>query len=425
MEQQDTYRGPDHDTEPETYSLASESAASGGEWPPNAAAQSNVFDGPPFLASTVSPPTAPPLRGRFLPFLFLMGIFLLVFSLIPPVAEQIAYSLNRGAERAKAKVARELLNDLPEVEQRIPWVAKAVLPSVVGIQTLSATRQRRGMGMDVGSGVIVDETGYILTNNHVVQNAQFVTIRLNDGRTIQEVEIVGRDAATDLAVLRVNNEDLQAIQWGDSRKIEVGEQVIAIGNPYELGQTVTSGIISATERFNSRPNSPRAQGFLQTDAAINPGNSGGPLVNMQGELIGINTMIFSETGGSLGIGFAIPSFQAKTVYEEIIKHGEFKHGWLGIAMDSMRLQQARRLDLPEPKGVVVLELLPDSPASESGMKAGDVIVKWGETEVQDPEHLSHLIILGKPGQMEKVEVLRDGEPLMLDVTLGTWPEMLE
>ena len=185
---------------------------------------------------------------------------------------------------------------------------------------------------------------------------------------------------------------------------------------------MTSGIISATERFNPIPsNTVRVQEFLQTDAAINPGNSGGALVNMKGELIGINTAILSETGGNLGIGFAIPSLLARRVYEEIRQHGEMKHGWLGIYMEPTTPQYAETMKLDRPKGVVVARFLNPSPAQDAGLKVGDVIVKW----VRDPLHLSHLIILAKPGSTEPVEIVRKGEPQTIDVTLGTRPVELQ
>lgn len=267
---------------------------------------------------------------RGVPLLLVLLVLVAATWFLPPVIEQAAYSWNRGIERAKADVARKLLAELPQPEQRIAWVAKAVAPSVVGIYTVAPAPARNSKVMDVGSGVVVDNTGYVLTNYHVIANAEQIQVRFNDGRTV-EATIIGQDRTTDLAVLKIEAERLQNIIWGDSTKVEVGDMVVAIGSPYNLQATVTSGIISATERYNSVPDRrgklSQPQMYLQTDAAINPGNSGGALVNVNGELIGINTMIFSETGGNLGIGFAIPSLMAKTVYEEIVKNGTMKHGW--------------------------------------------------------------------------------------------------
>ncbi|MDR2706556.1 MAG: trypsin-like peptidase domain-containing protein [Planctomycetaceae bacterium] len=368
----------------------------------------------PFDAESLDqqPPTR--LRRR-IPVLFFVLVFLAGVLTIPWLAEQVAYSLNRGAERAKADVARKLLAELPAPEQRIPWVAKVVAPCVVGIRTL-APLGYDGIGMDVGSGVIVDAQGYILTNQHVVANARTIMVRLNDGRVI-EAQTIGRDLATDLAVLKIKETNLDAITWGDSRQIEVGDQVVAIGNPYDLEQTVTSGIISATERYNPIPSRQRwVQEFLQTDAAINPGNSGGALVNLKGELIGINTAIFSETGGNLGIGFAIPSTLAKKVYEEILKYGEMKHGWLGLYMGPAPNRQAEN-----PRGVVVTGFLPNSPARDAGIKIGDIILRWNETEINDPLQLSHLVVLSRPGDSATVEILRKEKVIKIEITLGIRP----
>ncbi|MDR0338242.1 MAG: trypsin-like peptidase domain-containing protein [Planctomycetaceae bacterium] len=363
------------------------------------------------------PPASPssiPYRRR-ISFLSLGLIFLVGVLIIPWLAEETVYSLNRGAERAKAEIARQLLAELPEPERRIPWVAKVVAPCVVGIRTL-ATIGEDGIGMDVGSGVIVDSQGYILTNQHVVANARAIMVRLNDGRVI-EAKPIGQDQATDLAILKVRETNLDAITWGDSRQIEVGDQVVAIGNPYNLEQTVTSGIISATERYNPIPSRRWIhQAFLQTDAAINPGNSGGALVNLKGELIGINTAIFSETGGNMGIGFAIPSFLAKKVYEEILKYGEMKHGWLGLYMAPSPNLQAN-----SPRGVTVTGFLPQSPARDAGLRIGDIILRWNETDINDPLQLSHLVVLSRPGEKATVEIVRNDKTIKIDIILGVRP----
>jgi serine protease Do len=368
------------------------------------------------------------------PLLLVLLILVTATWFLPPMIEQTAYSWNRGIERAKADVARKLLADLPQPERRIAWVAKAVTPSVVGIYTVSpaphpargrfGNSDRNSMVMDVGSGVVVDNTGYVLTNYHVVANAEHIQVRFNDGRTVNAT-IIGQDKITDLAVLKIEAEKLQSVVWGDSTKVEVGDQVVAIGSPYNLQATVTSGIISATERYNpvsdQRGNVAQVQEYLQTDVAINPGNSGGALVNMSGELIGINTMIYSETGGNLGIGFAIPSLMAKTVYEEIVKNGAMKHGWLGIYMEPVKKFDQDKMHQDTPHGVVVAEFLPNSPAKESGLELGDVIVRWGETTVNDPLHLSHIIVLSRPGTTENVEIFRNGKKMTIEITLGMRP----
>ncbi|GHT17183.1 hypothetical protein FACS1894189_2590 [Planctomycetales bacterium] len=354
----------------------------------------------------------------------MLGLFILICAwILPWTAEQVAYGLNRGIERAKAEVAKKLLAELPDAQQRISWVAKAVAPSVVGIHSIAQVKDRTGI--DVGSGVIVDSKGYILTNYHVVAGAMAIHVRLNDGREV-EAFIVGQDRTTDLAVLQTNEDKLESITWGDSSQIAVGDQVVAIGNPYNLGQTVTSGIISATERYNPLPPqrgqfTTRTQEFLQTDAAINPGNSGGALVDLKGELIGINTAVFSEGGGNRGIGFAIPSLMAKKVYEEIVQYGEMKHGWLGISMNPVTAYDAEQMKQSKPKGVVVSRFMPQSPAKDAGIELGDILLRWGETEISDPRQFSHLIVISKPGTKETVEVFRNGKTVQLEVTLGTRP----
>ena len=380
----------------------------------------------------------PSLLKRLVFILIFILIIFAMLALIPRLAQEIAYAWNLGVERAKAEVARKFIADNPLAitEQRIAWVAKAVAPCVVGIYTITPRPPEehygpRGRGGSdsleggVGSGVIVDAQGYIVTNYHVIENAHLILVRLSDGREI-EAEVVGRDRTVDLAVLRIDMDNLEAISWGDSRQVVVGEQVVAIGSPYNLPQTVTSGIISATERYNTSMPMPGArrgrsgspQEFLQTDAAINPGNSGGALVDMNGKLIGICTAMFSGSGGNSGIGFAIPSFIVKRIYEEIISHGTVKHGWLGVNLDYVSPLNTQRMNLKKPAGAVVVDVRSKSPAEEAGLQKGDIVLRWGETEISDPLHLSHVVLLSTPGTKETVEIFRKGEFLKLDVTVG-------
>ena len=365
----------------------------------------------------------------------------------PQIAKQIAYSWNIGVERAKAEVARQFLDDHPlsATEQRTAWVAKAVSPSVVSIHTMvtrpldeySGMRGGRGeaeqTGFDIGSGIIVDAQGYLLTNHHVIEGAQDIRVQLGDGRTVS-AEIIGSDRAFDLAVLRIEADDLQAIDWGDSRQVTVGEQVLTIGSPYGLQQTITSGVISATDRYKvaRTMRGPRREpgsfphALLQTDAAINPGNSGGALVDMNGKLIGICTEILStENGGNSGIGFAIPSFMAKRIYEEIVSHNEVRRGWIGVQPDDTIWYDAQQMDQERPRGAIIMGFPPRSPARAAGLRRWDIILRWGETEINSSLHLIHLVTLTKPGTKETVEVFRNnaqgGEILTFEITVGSRP----
>jgi S1-C subfamily serine protease len=381
-------------------------------------------------------------------FAFIVGFVLFVavtVSYTPQIAKQIAYSWNIGVEQAKADVARKFLAENPLSEQRISWVAKAVSPGVVGIQVITSSppEEFRGRpvrpGMletEIGSGVIVDAQegkGYVLTNYHVIEHAHIIRVRLSDGREV-DAEVIGGDRLVDFAVLRIDAEDLEAIEWGDSQQVAVGEQVLAIGSPFGLMQTVTSGIISATDRdpiVRTMPGARRGARttpytYLQTDAAINTGNSGGPLVDMNGKLIGICTFIYTEQGGNNGVGFAIPSNTAKRIYDEIVQHGRVQYGWIGIGQfDTVNSAEARLMNQKIPMGAVVQRFWQGaSPARDAGLQRGDIILRWGKTEVKNPLHLSHLVILTNPGTKETVEVFRGGEVLTFEITVGVRPSDL-
>jgi S1-C subfamily serine protease len=284
-------------------------------------------------------------------------------------------------------------------------------------------------GLDVGSGVIVDSRGYILTNHHVVASAQEIRVQLSDGRIVN-AELIGQDRVIDLAVLRINANNLRAIDWGDSRNVAVGERVLAIGSPYGLQQTFTAGIVSATERYNAARviRGPRRSAtvfphaFLQTDAAINPGNSGGALVDMNGKLIGICTSIISaDDGGNSGIGFAIPSFTAKHIYEEIMLFNETRRGWIGVRPDELIWYDAHQIGQERPKGAIIIGFWTGSPAFTAGLRRNDIILRWGETEIKCPLHLVHLVTLTEPGTIVPVEIFRRGEIFTFEITVGSRP----
>ena len=253
---------------------------------------------------------------------------------------------------------------------------------------------RKRMESSLGSGVIVSPQGYILTNHHVIKAADEIMVALKDGRNAK-ASVIGTDPDTDLAVLRINLKNIPAITLSQINTIEVGDVVLAIGNPFGVGQTVTSGIISATGRNMLGINT--FENFIQTDAAINPGNSGGALINSFGELIGINTAIYSRSGGSQGIGFAIPLSLAKNVLTQIIEFGHVKRGWLGIAIQDMNSELAKTFEMKKVFGVIVNGVAKTGPADKSGIKPGNVITHINDTEVANTRHLLNLVSQVKPG----------------------------
>jgi len=275
---------------------------------------------------------------------------------------------------------------------------------------------RRQQGL--GSGVIVSKDGYILTNFHVVHGADEIEIKTSDKRTFQAT-IVGVDSLSDVAVLKIKGpvKDLAVVYIGDSDKLRVGEWVMAIGNPFALTSTVTQGIVSALGRRDDK-NSTQFQNFIQTDAAINPGNSGGALVNMNGELIGINTMIYTTSGGFMGIGMAIPVNMAKRVMEDIIYHGKVTRGWLGVQIQEVNDAMRGALGLDNKKGVLVSDVFANQPADKAGMKRGDVILTIGGKNVETTNDLRNTVALLEPGKKIPVEIFRNGKEQTLTVVLN-------
>ena len=277
-------------------------------------------------------------------------------------------------------------------------------------------QQRRELPMPrqhgLGSGVIVGEDGYILTNNHVVDNADEVKVAMTDGREFT-AKVVGKDPKTDIAVLKIDASELPAIPVANSDKIEVGDIVLAVGNPFGVGQTVTMGMVSATGRGNLGLD---YEDFIQTDAAINPGNSGGALVDAEGRLIGINTAILSRSGGNQGIGFAVPSNLARTVMESLVRDGRVVRGFLGVNIQDLTPALAKEFDLDRTSGVVVADVTPDSPAAKAGVKSGDVIVDFNGRDVRDSRHLKLQVAQSAPGKSLSMTVLRDGKTRTLEVT---------
>ena len=271
----------------------------------------------------------------------------------------------------------------------------------------------------IGSGVIVDASGIVLTNNHVVEGADEVTVELTDGREFKAVDIK-TDPDSDIAVLRLADADnLPTAALGNSDELEIGDWVIAIGNPFELETTVSAGIISAKGRELGRI---RRAKFLQTDAAINPGNSGGPLVNLAGEVIGINTAIASNSGAYQGIGFAIPINQARWVSEQLIARGSVERGYLGVSIAPLSADMAAKLGAADRKGVLVTEVMPGTPAKEAGMQDLDVVVSFDGTPVDSPRTLQEVVERSAIGKQHNVVVLRDGREVTVKVEVKTLPE---
>jgi len=271
----------------------------------------------------------------------------------------------------------------------------------------------------LGSGVIISPDGYILTNNHVVEGADEIEVTLNDSRTAL-AKVIGTDPDTDLAVLRVELDRLPVITLGNSDALQVGDQVLAIGNPFGVGQTVTSGIVSALGRNQLGINT--FENFIQTDAAINPGNSGGALVDVSGQLMGINTAIYSRSGGSMGIGFAIPVSTAKLVLEGIVKEGVVRRGWIGVEPADLSPDLMETFGVKARNGVLVTGVLQNGPAAQAGLRPGDVIVEVGGKQIGNVSELLTNVAALKPGTPTPFKVQRRDESLQLNVNPGLRPK---
>ena len=278
--------------------------------------------------------------------------------------------------------------------------------------------QANAQQIGLGSGVIVSPEGYLLTNHHVVEDATEIEVQLADGRQTS-ARIVGSDAETDIAVLKIDLDKLPVIALGDVRALQVGDAVLAIGNPFNVGQTVTAGIVSALDRKQS--DSP-FQNFIQTDAAINPGNSGGALVDAQGNLVGINTAIFSRSGGSLGIGFAVPVDTAREVMQALVSGGGVHRGWIGVAPRDLSADLAESLSLPVKSGVLITGVLQGGPAASAGVRPGDVVLKVGDKAVRNTGELLAAVAALQPGSASRLNVQRGAQSLELKVQVAERPK---
>ena len=352
----------------------------------------------------------------------------------------LALSLMVGVFAAPLPAAMPPIGGESGVPTLAPMIRK-VSPAVVNIATRGTIRERGAQNpllddpffrrffdvppdtgprarpfQSAGSGVIFDaRAGYIVTNAHVVENASEITVTLQDGRDVK-AEIIGSDTPSDVAVLKVKSDGLTQIPLGDSAKVEVGDFVVAIGNPFGLQHTVTSGIISGLSRSGINPDG--YEDFIQTDASINPGNSGGALVNLRGELIGINTAILSRSGGNIGIGFAIPVNMARSVMDQLIRYGSVKRGQLGVSMYTVTPDIAHSLGLPSVVGALVSQVVDGSPADRAGIRTGDVITAVNGQPVKSNSELRNTIGLLRVGDKVDIGLLRDGKPLRVTAVIA-------
>ena len=274
----------------------------------------------------------------------------------------------------------------------------------------------------LGSGVIMNSNGYILTNNHVVDGADEISVKLSNGQIVKNAKVIGTDQPTDVAVIQIEHPNLVPAKLGNSDLLEVGHWVLAIGSPFELEQTVTAGIVSAVGR--SDLNITRYDNFIQTDAAINPGNSGGPLVNLQGEVVGINTAIASRTGGYMGIGFAIPVNTARNIANTLVKDGHVERGWLGAQIQDLTEDMAKTFGVAADSGVVIGGVMPDSPAEKAGLQAEDIVVRLQDQPMTSAGQLRTAVAAFAPGTSVDLRVIRDGKAVSLRVTLGLLDEKM-
>jgi len=316
------------------------------------------------------------------------------------------------AEAAKSGVVNISTDKVVEMPDWHPMLEDPFFRRFFGDPGERGERGTERVERSLGSGVIVSEDGYILTSNHVIERASKIRVLLN-GSKEYEAEIVGQDELTDVALIKVEaDEPLPVVRLGDSHVLRIGDQVMAIGNPFGVGQTVTLGIVSALGRTIGLM---QYEDFIQTDAAINPGNSGGALVNMNGELVGINTAILSRSGGSQGVGFAIPSSMAERIMGMLIADGRVKRAWLGVVTGEVDQTMADALGMDRPRGVLMSEVTPDTPAEKAGVEEGDVILAVDDKAVNSISRLRNTISLAGVGTEVELQVLRDGRERCIEV----------
>ena len=372
--------------------------------------------------------------AKLLWLLAFLAVLLGISYLVPLIAENTQYAVTRGRQRAEHDFAIEHIGGSPlaELSRASQMVSQIVAPSVVHINTQGKDLEIRTFPMGSmrhqiptegqGSGFIVDRSGYILTNLHVIRDSREISVTLADGRKVPG-RVVSIDDATDLALLKVEADKLTAVTWGDSDSAEPGAMVWAVGSPFGLERSITSGILSAKNRAGLAGTA--YQNFLQTDTAVNPGNSGGPLVNTEGRVIGVNTAIVGEA--YQGISFAIPSNVAKTIFEQLRDEGTVRRGWLGVQLEEMTEQHARDLGLPRAAGAYIADLVDQgdggSPAAKAGIQAGDVVLKWNDRAITGRAQLSNAVADTEIGSIARVVVFRQGQELQFDVIVGLRPPL--
>jgi serine protease Do len=347
-----------------------------------------------------------------------------------------------GPAAVRAPFTPRVPAQILETSRAFSEIVSAVSPAVVNISSTRVVRRessplsedpffdffnpfhdfgapKKWKEQSLGSGVIVSKDGYVITNNHVIEQAEEIRVTLYDKRSFKG-KVVGADPKTDIAVVKISADDLPTAPWGDSDRLQVGEFVLAIGNPFGLSHTVTMGIISAVGRANV--GIADYEDFIQTDAAINPGNSGGPLVNIRGELIGINTAIFSRTGGYQGIGFAVPSNMARLVMEQLMTQGKIVRGWLGVAIQDITPELSQKFGIKGSRGALVSDVTKGSPAEKAGIGRGDVILEFNGKEVTSVGGLRNMVSQSRAGAEVSVKILRGGKEYMLKAVVAELPK---
>jgi serine protease Do len=331
--------------------------------------------------------------------------------------------------------------DIAETNKSFTQIVVNITPSVVNISTKRKVvagagpsltdplydffspfrdegRLNKRKEQSLGSGLIVSRDGYIITNYHVIENADEIKVTLYD-KTAYKGKIIGIDPKTDVAVVKIGAENLPSIEWGNSDKLQVGEFILAVGNPFGLSHTVTMGIISAVGRANV--GIADYEDFIQTDAAINPGNSGGPLVNVDGKIIGINTAIFSRSGGYQGIGFAVPSNMAKSVFDQLVSKGKVVRGWIGVSIQDLSMELARKFGLKNTNGSLISDIIKDSPAEKAGLRRGDIIISFNEKKVGSVSSLRNMVAQSTIGSELGIKVIRNKKLRDIKVTISELP----